>query len=105
MNLQDLVIRSAIINPDAIAVHGPDESLTYGEMDILANQIARALAEFGVRPGDRVALWVDKSARVVAAMQGILRLGAAYVPIDPLSPALRARAIMRDCQVRALVTP
>ena len=104
MNLQDLVIRSAIINPDAIAVHGPDESLTYGEMDILANQIARALAEFGVRPGDRVALWVDKSARVVAAMQGILRLGAAYVPIDPLSPALRARAIMRDCQVRALVT-
>jgi amino acid adenylation domain-containing protein len=104
MLLQDLVINSASVNPDAVAVYGADETITYSALNILANRIAYALSAFGVQAGDRVALWLDKSARAIAAMQGILRLGAVYVPIDPLSPALRARSIMLDCQVKALIT-
>ena len=85
-------------------MHGPDATLSYGEIDRLANQIARALTEFGVRKGDRVGLWIEKTAKTVAAMQGILRIGAVYVPVDPQSPESRAHGIFEDCQIRALVT-
>jgi clorobiocin biosynthesis protein CloN4 len=78
--------------------------MTYGELDRSADRVAGALAELGVRPGDRVGIWSDKSARTVAAMQGVLRLGAAYVPVDPLSPPSRALKILTDCAARAVVT-
>lgn len=104
MILRDLVIQSAQKMPDALAVKGPDMSLTYGQLDDLANCFAHALAELGVRCSDRVGIWLGKSARAVAAMQGVLRLGAVYVPLDPLSPAARIRTIVQDCDMRALVT-
>ncbi len=104
MNLQDLVIRRAQETPDALAVKGPDTSLTYRELDRLANRFAHALAHLGVRRGDRVGIWLEKSARAVAAMQAVLRLYAIYVPLDPLSPAARIGTIVRDCDMRALVT-
>lgn len=104
MNLSDLVIESARKQPQALAVRSPEQNLTYGELDALANRLSRALASLGVRQGSRVGIWLDKSAVVIALMQGILRLGAAYVPIDPLSPVLRAATIVRDCQLSAIVT-
>src|SRR5436305_9608908 len=104
MNLQDLVIRHARQRPDDIAVKGPDTSLTYSELDCLANRFARALTELGVRRGDRVGIWLRKSASAVAVMQAVLRLGAIYVPLDPLSPGARIGTIVRDCGMRALVT-
>src|SRR5215472_2421638 len=104
MNLQDLVIRHARQRPDDIAVKGPDMSLTYGELDCLANRFAHGLAELGVRSGDRVGIWLGKSARAVAAMQAVLRLSAIYVPLDPLSPGTRIQTIIQDCDMRALVT-
>ncbi len=104
MNLKDLLILSAKRTPDALAIKGPDGSMTYGELDNLANRIARALVELGVRSGDRVGIWLDKSVHAVAAMQGALRLGAAYVPLDPLAPASRTCTILRDCAMRVLVS-
>ena len=85
-------------------MHGPDGTLSYGELDALANRIAHTLAELGVRKGDRVGIWLEKSTRTVAAMQGALRLGAVYVPVDPQSPESRAYTIFEDCGIRALVT-
>lgn len=104
MNLANLVIESAAENPDAMAVKAPDGTLRYGELDAIANQLARALKEQGVRKGDRVGIWLSKSAKAIVAMQGILRLGAAYVPIDPLSPPMRVKTILQDCSVTLLVT-
>lgn len=104
MSLRDLVIHSAQRVPDALAVKGHDASLTYRELDFLANRMAHALAALGVGPGNRVGIWLGKSAYAVAAMQGILRLKAIYVPLDPLSPAVRIRTIIGDCSMRALVT-
>lgn len=102
--LQDLVIATAGRFPEYRAIQAPEGPITYAELDRLANQAARALAELGVGPGDRVAIWADKSFKVVVAMQAILRLGAAYVPIDPQSPYLRAASIIRDCKVKTVVT-
>jgi len=104
MTLDEIVMRAAARTPAAIAVRGPDETLTYGQLDALANQVARALLGLGVRRGDRVGLWTEKSARAVAAMQGIARLGAAYVPLDPLNPAARTRLILDDCRIDVVVT-
>lgn len=104
MSLRQLVIQRAQITPMAQAVKGPDASLTYGELDRLANRFAHTLARMNVQRGDRVGLWLDKSVAAVAAMQGVLRLRAVYVPLDPLSPAPRISMIMRDCAMRVIIT-
>ncbi|BCL84566.1 D-alanine--poly(phosphoribitol) ligase [Ktedonobacteria bacterium brp13] len=104
MSLQNLVTNSAKRFPEALAVKCYDASLTYEELDQLANRLAHALAAHGVGPGDRVGIWLGKSVYAIAAMQGILRLNAIYVPLDTLSPAVRIRTIIGDCSMRALVT-
>jgi amino acid adenylation domain-containing protein len=104
MSLRDLVISSAMRFPGSLAVKAADGCLTYGELDRLANRFARAFLSSGVQRGDRVGIWLEKSTYTVAAMQGILRVGAAYVPLDPLSPVARIYSIMRDCEMRAVVT-
>lgn len=103
-SLHALLSEAAARDPNALAVRGPDCAMTYGELDRAADRIARALAELGVRSGDRVGIWLDKSTLAVAAMQGVLRLGAAYVPLDPLAPVARNAGIMRDCRMAAVVT-
>ena len=104
MRLEDLLTESARRSPSDHCVVGPDGTLTYADLDRMGNRVARALWTMGVRPGDRVGIWAEKSTRVVGAMQGILRCGAAYVPVDPLSPAVRALSILSDCGVKAVVT-
>ncbi|WP_049569205.1 amino acid adenylation domain-containing protein [Nonomuraea sp. SBT364] len=102
--LCDLVRAGAERTPEALAVSAPDGDVGYGRLDAMSNQLAHVLAARGVRRGDRVAIWLDKSVWMVAAMQAVLRLGAAYVPVDPLGPAGRAAAVIADCRPRVLVT-
>ncbi|HEX7940890.1 MAG TPA: AMP-binding protein, partial [Gemmatimonadaceae bacterium] len=105
MGLDELAAAAAARLPaDAIAVACDSGSLTYAELDELANRVANALAEASVGVGDRVGLWLPRSPEVVAAMQGVLRLRACYVPIDPNAPVKRATAILGDCGVRAVIT-
>lgn len=80
------------------------DGLGYAELDAQADALARELAALGVRRGDRVALWLDKSPYTVAVMQAVLRLGAAYVPVDPVAPAGRAAIVIRDCAPRVVVS-
>jgi len=104
MNLAKLVVRTAERYPDRLAVCAADAALTYRDLDRQANQLARVLHELGVHTGTRVGIWMDKSARAIIAMQATLRLGAAYVPLDPLSPLPRLQAMALDCSLTALVT-
>lgn len=104
MKLHELVREQARRSPGLLAVNGPDGQMTYGELDREADALACTLAERGVRRGDRVALWLPKSARAVVTMQAALRLGAAYVPIDPLGPVARTQRVMEDCAPRVVVT-
>jgi amino acid adenylation domain-containing protein len=99
-----LLQRAAERSPDAQAVRAGGRSVSYGQLDAMSDQAAAALAEVGVHPGNRVGVWLDKSAAAIAAMQAALRLGAAYVPVDPWSPPTRAAAILTDCAVAAVVT-
>lgn len=105
MNLAEVLRHSARRHPRSLAVEAPDGSMTFAELDAACDRVAAALAAAGVSPGDRVAVWFPKSVRALTAMQAALRLGAAYVPCDPLSPPARIRTILEDCGVRALVAP
>jgi amino acid adenylation domain-containing protein len=102
--LQDLVVRAARRTPGATAVTDPATSLTYAELDALADNFAHALQELGVSAGDRVVIWTDKTVRAVAATQAALRLGAVYVPVDPRNPVHRAGRIIEDCAPAAVFT-
>jgi amino acid adenylation domain-containing protein len=104
VNLHDLVVSSARRDPDAEAVCGPAGSLTYGELDRLADRYAAALASHGVRQGDRVLIWCEKSADAVALMQAALRMGAIYVPVAPGNPVVRLRRIAASCRPAIVVT-
>ena len=104
MSLYDRVRLHARVRPTALAVSGPDGALTYGELDRLAAQYAGGLAAAGVRKGDRIILHAAKSARGLALLQAILRAGAIYVPVDPLTPAARLDRIRRDCRPALVLT-
>jgi amino acid adenylation domain-containing protein len=102
--LETLVIDAARRHPQGVAITDPHETWTYRELHDWSDRLAACFADLGVRPGDRVAVRAPKSCRAVAAFQAVLRLGAAYVPIDPAMPAARARKILDDCDVRLIVT-
>ena len=90
--------------PDRVAVqdtHGG--RLTYGELARTVDDIAAQLRERGVKAGDRVAFYLDKSVVAVAAMYGILATGAAYVPLDPQAPMERNGWILQDIEAAALI--
>ncbi len=89
---------------DRVAVIDVDgSSITYRELDRLADAMARALVDSGVGPGDRVGVCRRKSVGTVAGLIGIMRVGAAYVPVDPSSPVDRNRTIFSDCGVAAVL--
>ncbi|MER5548380.1 amino acid adenylation domain-containing protein [Streptomyces sp. NPDC002589] len=88
---------------DRPAVMDGTITLTYEALDAGAEHIAGALRELGVRPGDCVVWHGAKNALAVAAVHGILRSGAGYVPVDPDGPITRAELIVGRSRPRALV--
>ena len=102
-SLADVLRRGRALNPDGPAVREGDREVSYRELDALVEKVADALEGLGVRRGQRVAVWLPKSVEAIAAMQAVLRLGAAYVPVDPLGPAERARRVIGDCRPVACV--
>ena len=102
--LHEYFERQVPLRADHPAVWFEDESLTYAELDRYANQIARSLRARGVASGDLVALYMKKSQRMFAAMLGILKAGAGYIPIDPRFPPQRIRDILSDSGARAFVS-
>ena len=101
--LDDLFMRQAQRTPDAIALEDGADRWTYGQVDALADDIARRLANNGVNPGGLVALDVDRRAATPVAIIGIMRVGAAYLPVNPDDPPERRRQILRDSNACAVV--
>ncbi len=103
-SLVALLLRSVEDHPERPAVGLPgEEPLTYSGLDRASASVAAWLAERGVRRGDRVGLLLPKSVEAVVGVWGILRTGAAYVPIDRASPPQRAALIASNCGMSALL--
>ncbi len=90
--------------PDAIAVEFADDSLTYRELDQRANQLAHYLQSKGIKPDTLVGVCVERSLEMVIGLLGILKAGAAYVPLDPTYPTERLAFMVEDAQTSLLLT-
>ena len=100
----DCISHFAQIQPDHEALVAIDGAYTYKEMDDATNRIAAALRERGVREGDRVALLLPRTSRLILSLFGVLKAGAAYIPCDPDYPADRVKLILEDSEARFVVT-
>src|SRR5262249_30399247 len=89
--------------PEAVAVSCGDRSLNCAELDRQANQLAHRLIALGVRPGDGVALGLERSLDMVTALLALFKAGAFYLPLDPALPTERRRFILEDSRVRLLL--
>jgi amino acid adenylation domain-containing protein len=98
------IAATAATAPDRIAVVDGPRQLSYAELDRRTDQVAALLAGLGVAPGHRVCFWLEKSIEAVVALYGILKAGAAYVPLDPKAPVARVAGIAADCSPTALLS-
>jgi amino acid adenylation domain-containing protein len=98
-----LFAEQAARTPDAVAVEGEDGALTYAHLDALSAGVAAALRARGAGRGSLVAVCADRSARMVAALLGVLRTGAAYLPLDPEYPADRLSYMLEDSGASVLL--
>lgn len=90
--------------PDHPALSFEGSTLSYAELDRLSNQLAHALIAGGLEPGDRVGIFMHKCLELGAAIYGALKAGGVFVPLDPFMPSARLELILRDCDVRHVVT-
>jgi amino acid adenylation domain-containing protein len=102
--LPQLLTQNARRHPDHTAVVCDGASCTYGELAQRSDQLAGVLQQAGVVRGDRVGVYLEKSIEAVIALFGIMKAGAAYVPLDPAAPVRRVTYIIDNCAMKALVT-
>ncbi|WP_186098750.1 non-ribosomal peptide synthetase, partial [Burkholderia gladioli] len=102
--LTGMVEAQARRTPEAVALRHGEATLSYARLDARANQIAHALIARGVGPDTRVAICVRRGLDMVTGLLGVLKAGAAYVPIDPAYPAERLAYMLEDCRPQVLLT-
>ncbi|WP_163777850.1 non-ribosomal peptide synthetase [Myxococcus vastator] len=103
-SLHGLFEQQAARRPNATAVRFESRALTYRELDEQANRLANHLRQLGVEPGHRVGIFLERSVELLVGLLGILKAGAAYVPLDPLYPSDRLAHILDDSGVSLLLT-
>jgi amino acid adenylation domain-containing protein len=103
-SLHHLFEAQAARTPNATAVSFGDESLTYGELERRANQLARYLIHLGAKPDSLVAICVERSLDMIVGLLGILKAGAAYVPVDPAYPQDRIAYMLENSEAALIVT-
>ncbi len=96
--------RQAAAQPDRVAIVCKGEQLTYGELNARANQLARHLRSLGAMPETLIPVCTDRSVEMAIGILGILKSGAAYVPIDPTYPAERIEFMLAEISAPFIVT-
>ena len=102
--IHELFAMQAERTPDALAAVSEDQQLTYQELDRRANQLAQYLRSLGTGPEATVGICVERSLLMVVGLLGILKAGAAYVPLDPTYPPDRLAFMLEDARVTVLLT-
>jgi amino acid adenylation domain-containing protein len=102
--LHHLLTASASREPGRVAVVSGTETIIYAALDEVSGRLARVLVDAGVSRGDRVAFFLGKSIDSVVGIHGILKAGAAYVPLDPDSPPARVAWILGNSGAKCLIT-
>ncbi len=104
VSVPELFAAQVATTPQAVAVTFDGRSLSYSELDEASNRLAHLLSDYGVGPGQCVALLVERSAEAIVAMLAVLKTGAAYLAIDPALPAARVAFMLIDAAPSAAIT-
>ncbi|SHI51856.1 amino acid adenylation domain-containing protein [Algibacter luteus] len=81
-----------------------NEVISFNDLDVKSSQLAKHLYNLGIKKGDRVGILMPRCLETAIAVYGILKSGAAYVPIDPFSPLERAKFLIEDCGIKHVIT-
>ncbi|MGM9572371.1 MAG: amino acid adenylation domain-containing protein, partial [bacterium] len=104
LTMVDLLTKSVSAYPDRYAVKAKDAALTYKEFDLRTNRIAHALKDKGIGREDIVAFMLPRTSDLICVIYGIMKAGAAFLPIDPEYPIGRIEHILSDSQAKYLIT-
>jgi len=102
-SLGDLFAETAARTPGAVAVTSDEGDLTYQELNDRASRVARYLSRCGLAPEERIGVVAERSPDLIAALLGIVRAGAAYLPLDPAAPPERLAWMLHDAGARLLL--
>jgi amino acid adenylation domain-containing protein len=102
--IHDLITAQAEKDSEAVAVASNDISMTYGDLEKKANQLAHYLRANGVRAEDRVGFYLPRSEKILISLLAILKAGGAYVPLDPTYPAERIAYMVENSHPAVIVT-
>ena len=103
--VMDMVQAAATARPEAIAlVEADGEEWSYGRLEAESNRLARWLRKRGVGPETIVGVRLERSARQVMALLGVLKAGGAYLPLDPDLPEQRIAYMLEDAGARLVIT-
>ena len=97
------VARLARRTPRKIALAFGDARVSYEELNRRANQLAHHLISYGAGEETRIGIYIERSIEMIVAVLGVLKAGAAYVPLDPAYPAERLAYMAEDAGVRVLL--
>src|SRR5829696_7453757 len=103
--LPELFEAQVASRPSALAVGSDHEQLTFAELNRRANRLAHLLAARGIGPESLVGLCMERSAQMIVALLGILKTGAAYLPLDPSLPRERLAFMLEDAKPAVVLTP
>jgi len=103
-SIPDLIRKRAEVAPDDLAVRAGSERLSYREFELRANRLANYLSSLGVIPGKIVGLCMERGLEFPVAALAVLKLGAAYLPLEPKAPAQRLDTMLRTAQVPVVLT-
>src|SRR5690606_959455 len=101
--VSEFVNEAAIKYPTKTAVFFNDEKLSYTRLNQQSNQLAHYLLSLGIKRGDIIALAVDRSPQMIVALLGILKCGAAYLPLDPQYPKGRIEFMLQDSGTKHII--
>jgi len=104
LRIEDLVARQVRKSPESVAVRGGGVELSYGALEARANALANTLRGRGVSRGSLVGLYCGRGVDMLVGLLGILKAGAAYVPLDPSFPTDRLEFMAGDAGLRHIVT-
>jgi non-ribosomal peptide synthetase-like protein len=104
MFLENFFENSANQFPHRIAIEQGEKKYTYAEAEQLSNRLANCLVDFGIGVEDKVVILLPRCAEVPITMLGVLKAGAAYIPLDPEIPAERVNFIMEDADAKLLIS-
>jgi acyl-CoA ligase (AMP-forming) (exosortase A-associated) len=102
--IQELVLESASREPEKIALVYQKQAITFARLDDRVNQAADLFLTLGIQKSERVAIFLEKRTENIAAMLAAVRAGGVFVPVNPLLKGEQVVHILRDCNVRILVT-